>query len=95
MLIIGLYWIILYKLLRRKRGCIKYIRRWHIRPINQLRYRYGDYETLFCYVSSDNRPVPIHGAMRGMRGRGRRSRRQVKGVMRGGRGIVEEEGRGL
>ena len=45
--IIVLCWLILCKLLIRKRRRIKYIRRWHVRPINQLRSRYGDYETLF------------------------------------------------
>lgn len=42
----------IYKLKRKKRH-VKYERKWHVRPINQLRYKYGDYETLFQDLKKD------------------------------------------
>lgn len=52
--LIILYWIFLYKLLKRKKRQIRwYNRRWHVRPINQLRNQYGDYETLFQDLKND------------------------------------------
>lgn len=43
-----------YQLLRsKKRGMRWHNRRWYVRPINQLRYKYGDYETLFQDLKND------------------------------------------
>ncbi|XP_067206926.1 uncharacterized protein [Linepithema humile] len=51
-LLIVLFWMFIYKLKRKKRH-VKYERKWHVRPINQLRYKYGDYETLFQDLKKD------------------------------------------
>jgi len=41
-------------LLMRKRKQIRWLhRRWHVRPINQVRARYGDYENLFQELKND------------------------------------------
>lgn len=53
-LLIILYWMFLYKLLKRKKRLVRwYNRRWYVRPINQVRYKYGDYETLFQDLKND------------------------------------------
>lgn len=49
-----LYWILLYKLLKRKKKQIRwYNRRWRVRPVNQIRHLYGDYEILFQHLKND------------------------------------------
>ncbi|XP_029168797.1 protein ANTAGONIST OF LIKE HETEROCHROMATIN PROTEIN 1-like isoform X2 [Nylanderia fulva] len=53
-LLLVLQWMLLYKLLKRKKKQIRwYKRRWYVRPINQLRYKYGDYETLYQELKND------------------------------------------